>query len=316
MSSEAQAAPEETSLRRLARVWPSLLLWWFVRGLAAAVPALVLGRAAGRVLGHHESVDRALLLGGGELLFDAVAELRVEAEALGFVAVFALLLASPALAVAPGAVVLQAASPGLGLGRALGRAFTRGGSLLLSWVAALCAQALAWVLGATAFGGAREAFVSDTPQGGAVLVGLALLALAPAWTIGVFYQLARIEVALGAGPFEAAERALERLRRARARVFVGALASSLGVFACVVAGAAALELVWGGAGRGPLGALGVELAALGALSARAGFIAFALGLRPPELALPAGGAEGGRAASGGVESSDHSTRLHEDTSLE
>lgn len=316
MSPEAQAPRSEASLRRLARVWPSLLFWWFVRLLAALAPALVLGRAAGRVLGHHEGADRALLLGGGELLFEAVAELRVEAEALGLVAICAVLLASPLLAVAPGAVVLQAASPGLGLGRALAGAFARTGSLLLSWGAALCAQALACMLGATAFGGASEAFVSDTPRGGAVLLGLAALALAPAWAIGVFYQLARIEVALGAGLFEAAERALERLRRARLRVFVGALASTLGVLGCAVAGAAALELVWAETWRAPLGALSVELAALGALLARAGFIAFALGLRPPELVSPAGGAGAGCTASESVETSDPSTRLHGDTSLE
>jgi hypothetical protein len=39
--------------------------------------------------------------------------------------------------------------------------------LLLLWGAALLAQALAWMIGLTAFGGASEALVSDDARGAA-----------------------------------------------------------------------------------------------------------------------------------------------------
>lgn len=313
MSPGTQHALPPSAWRRLSWAWPSLLAWWLARGLAALLPAVVLGRAAGRALGHHERGELALLAGGGELLLEALGVLRVEAEALGVTAAGALLLSSPLLAMAAGAVVLQAQAPGVALGSALRGALARTGSLLLLWGTALCAQALLLLIGVTAFGGAAKALVSDTPRGGAVFLALAALVVVPAWVLGVVYQLARVEVALGAGLYEAAQRSLERLRRDRARVFAWALAASAFASACAIASAAALELVWRASWLAALGAVLAELGALGAVLARSTFIAWALGLRD---------AEGAPAESECVAppqarvSPDLSTPLHRDGGLE
>lgn len=313
MSSAAGHAQEPSALRRLSWAWPSVLAWWFARGLAALVPAVVLGRAAGRALGHHEQGELALLAGGGELLLEALGVMRIELEALGLAGAGALLLASPVLAAAAGAVVLQARAPGVGLGSALGAALARAGSLLLLRGAALSAQALLLLLGVTAFGGASKALVSDTPRGGLVFLALAVLAVLPAWVLGVVHQLARVEVALGAGVFEAAQRSMDRLGRSRARIFAWALASSGATFAFAIAGAAALELVWRSSWQSALGALLAELCALGAVLARSLFIALTLGLRDAEGSSEAG-AE--LAPPDGAEASDLSTPLHRDGGLE
>jgi hypothetical protein len=142
------------------------------------------------------------------------------------------------------------------------------------------------------------------------------LAIAPAWVLGVAYQLARVEVALGAGFVEAAQRTLEVLRRARLRVFAWALATSVGVVACALSAAAALQLVWLGSWQAVLGAILVELAALGALGARAGFIAVALGLRPPAELGEEPGLDAADAAPERLDHPDVSTLLQEDTGLE
>jgi hypothetical protein len=289
-----------------ARLWASrhgLALWWALRVSAAALPGVVAGRLAGSTLGHHELGERALLDGGGELLVELWARGGPGLEALGLVAVGASLLATPLLLAAAGAVVAQAASPGRGLREALGVAGARLGSLLLAWSAWQLARALALLVGFSASGGAAKALVTDDARGAVVAASLTALALAPAWFLGWLHELVRVELVVGASWSSALEGALSLLRRERLRLLGAAALASLAGALAVAGGLAGAWLLW----HGPLvafaGAFVAAVSSVGALVARAGFVAHALELRS-------------RGARGAAVEPSVATRLQDEASLE